>query len=71
MVDYSSKRRQWETNLDGNSKSDNESDASNVGWGAFCNSCTMRGQWSASETLLHINAKEMLAAFLALPETGK
>ena len=43
-----------------------ESDASNMGWGAVCNNCTTRGQWSVSETSLHINAKEMLAAFLAL-----
>ena len=43
-----------------------ESDASNSGWGACSNNLATGGQWSASETLLHINAKELLAAFLAL-----
>ena len=43
-----------------------ESDASNLGWGACFGSQSIEGQWSASETLLHINAKEHLAAFLAL-----
>ena len=43
-----------------------ESDASNSGWEACSNNLTTGGQWSASETLLHINAKELLAAYLAL-----
>ena len=43
-----------------------ESDALNSGWGACSNNLAMGGQWSTSETLLHINAKEVLAAFLAL-----
>ena len=36
-----------------------ESDASNSGWGACSNNLATGGQWSASETLLHINAKEL------------
>ena len=43
-----------------------ESDASNTGWGAHCNSHRTGGQWSFSEATLHINAKELLASFLAL-----
>ena len=43
-----------------------ESDASNTGWGACCRGLRMRGQWSKEESCLHINCKEMLAAFLAL-----
>ena len=43
-----------------------ESDASNTGWGAYCRGVRTRGQWSQEEMLLHINCKEMLAAFLAL-----
>ena len=43
-----------------------ESDASNTGWGARCGQLRTRGQWSQSETQLHINCKEMLAALLAL-----
>jgi len=43
-----------------------ESDASNTGWGARCGPLRTRGQWSANERNLHINGKEMLAAFLGL-----
>lgn len=43
-----------------------ESDASNMGWGAHCNNLRTGGQWSAKESLLQFNAKEMLAAFLAI-----
>ena len=43
-----------------------ESDASNTGWGARWGPLRTRGQWSANEKKLHINCKEMLAAFLAL-----
>ena len=43
-----------------------ESDASNSGWGAYCNNCGTGGQWSHKEAQLHINVKELLAAFLAL-----
>ena len=48
-----------------------ESDASNTGWGAHCGMLTTRGQWSAKESKLHINCKEMLAAFLALQTFAK
>ena len=43
-----------------------DSDASNSGWGAVCNGETTGGSWSLEETQLHINSKELLAAFLAL-----
>ena len=43
-----------------------ESDASNSGWGACYNNQRTGGQWSHEETQLHINVKELLAAFLAL-----
>ena len=43
-----------------------ESDASNTGWGACWNNQRTGGQWSFQESQLHINAKELLAAFLAL-----
>ena len=48
-----------------------ESDASNTGWGARCGSLRTRGQWSTTEDKLHINCKEMLAAFLALQTFAK
>ena len=47
------------------------SDASNTGWGAHCGMLKTGGQWSAKESTLHINCKEMLAAFLALPTFAK
>ena len=43
-----------------------ESDASNTDWGACWNNQKMGGHWSFQQSQLHINAKEMLAAFLAL-----
>lgn len=43
-----------------------ESDASNTGWGARWNDQRTGGRWTAEESKLHINAKELLAAFLAL-----
>ena len=43
-----------------------ESDASNTGWGARCGPLRTGGQWSLQEKNLHINGKEMLAAFLAV-----
>ena len=43
-----------------------ESDASNTGWGACWKNQKMGGHWSFQESQLHINAKELLAAFLAL-----
>ena len=43
-----------------------ESDASNTGWGASYERTRTGGQWSTEELTLHINCKELLAAFLAL-----
>ena len=46
-----------------------QSDASNSGWGgliANCNHSRTGGQWSTDESKLHINAKELLAAFYTL-----
>ena len=43
-----------------------ELDASNTGWGAHWNNQKTGHQWSAWESRLHINAKELLAAFLSL-----
>ena len=43
-----------------------ESDASNSGWGARWKDLRTGGQWSRQESQLHINAKELLASFLAL-----
>ena len=48
-----------------------ESDASNGGWGACCNSLQTRGQWSRQESALHINGKELLATFLAVQTFAK
>ncbi|CAH2223969.1 jg20374 [Pararge aegeria aegeria] len=42
------------------------SDASKTGWGAACNGQTASGRWSFSESLLHINLLELLAAYFAL-----
>lgn len=41
-------------------------DASNEGWGAVCQEIRTGGNWAVSELELHINAKELLAAFLGL-----
>ena len=38
-----------------------ETDASQRGWGAFCNGVSTGGQWSQGESLLHINCLELLA----------
>ena len=45
-----------------------ESDASDLGWGATCLSSkdVTGGVWSSQERLLHINCKELLAAWLGL-----
>ena len=48
-----------------------ESDASNGSWGACCNGLRTRGQWSRVESALHINGKELLAAFLAVQTFAK
>jgi len=42
------------------------SDASNLGWGTTCQGQNTGGVWSKEESALHINAKELLAAFLAI-----
>ena len=41
-------------------------DASEKGWGAHLNNCTVSGFWQPSEKDLHINILEMKAVFLAL-----
>ena len=43
-----------------------ESDDSNTGWGACWNNQKTGSHWSFQEPQMHINAKELLAAFLAL-----
>ncbi|XP_061709647.1 uncharacterized protein LOC133519626 isoform X1 [Cydia pomonella] len=42
------------------------SDASLMGWGAFCNGQSAQGNWSEWERNQHINYLELLAAFFAL-----
>ena len=37
-------------------------DASNLGWGAFCHGKTAQGPWTVEEKNLHINIKELIAA---------
>jgi len=41
-------------------------DASNTGWGAFYNGTTVGGPWSPTESLRHINHKELLATLYGL-----
>ena len=41
-------------------------DASEKGWGAHLNNCTVSGVWQLSEKDLHINILELKAVFLAL-----
>ena len=41
-----------------------ETDASNTGWGAFCQGVRTGGPWSKTERLQHINCLELLAAML-------
>ena len=43
-----------------------ESDASRIGWGAFCEEVHTGGPWSREETDYHINCLELLAATLAV-----
>ncbi|CAB3983318.1 Hypothetical predicted protein [Paramuricea clavata] len=38
-----------------------ETDASQMGWGAFCMGTSTGGQWSQAESSLHINCLELLA----------
>ena len=47
------------------------SDASDAGWGATFESQSTGGYWSSIEQTYHINAKELLAAFLALQSFAK
>ena len=42
------------------------SDASNSGWGACANSVSVGGPWEPEQFSLHINCKELLAAFYGL-----
>ena len=43
-----------------------ETDASTVGWGAFCQGKATGGCWSVEEQTLQINELELLAVSLAL-----
>lgn len=43
-----------------------ETDASTVGWGAFCQGTRTGGPWSSAEKSMHINCLELLAASLAV-----
>ena len=47
------------------------SDASNQGWGAVCMGQRTGGIWNSQEKLLHINVKELLAAFFAINAFAK
>lgn len=42
------------------------SDASGSGWGGHCNGSRTRGSWTAEELDLHINERELLAAYYVL-----
>lgn len=46
------------------------SDASLTGWGASCGSEVANGHWKASESSLHINKLELIAAFYSLKIFG-
>ena len=43
-----------------------ETDASTTGWGATCEEVRTGGPWSETESHLHINCLELLAATLAV-----
>ena len=43
-----------------------ETDASNTGWGALCHGVKTGGPWSQTESQMHINCLELLAASLAI-----
>ena len=47
------------------------SDSSGFGWGAHCEGKYAGGPWSNHELRLHINEKELMAAFLALKTFSK
>ena len=42
------------------------SDASDLGWGAWCGKKSVQGLWSQEEMFWHINPRELQAAYLAL-----
>ena len=48
-----------------------ETDASKIGWGAFCRGIMTGGCWNAQEAQLHINSLEMMAAFFAIKAFAK
>jgi hypothetical protein len=48
-----------------------ESDACDTGWGGACDTDRTGGPWSETEFKYHINAKELLAAFLSLQAFAK
>ena len=48
-----------------------ETDASMMGWGAFCQGVMTGGCWSQSERAQHINLLEMQAAFFAIKAFAK
>ena len=48
-----------------------ETDASNTGWGARCDSLQTGGPWSPTEARIHINCLELLAATLAIQAFAK
>ncbi|XP_045767231.1 uncharacterized protein LOC123868713 [Maniola jurtina] len=65
----------WRENITSTSnllRSDNNfeleifTDASKIGWGAFCNGKRVNGGWKVDESSFHINRLELLAAFLGL-----
>ena len=48
-----------------------ESDASKLGWGAWCRDISTGGPWSPREASRHINCLELLAAMLAVKMFAK
>ena len=48
-----------------------ETDASLSGWGARCQELRTGGLWSVEEQMMHINALELLAVFLAIKTFSK
>ena len=64
----------WVTNLPtafkhvttGNPAIEITTDASKLGWGAFCNGQSAQGMWSPIEKQKHINELELLAAYFGL-----
>ena len=48
-----------------------ETDASRKGWGAYCMGVSTGGQWTESESQLHINCLELLAGTFAIKTFAK